>query len=240
MLPRNLFLSIVLGAVATLTHPFAFAAKAAARAWSWLARAARWLFIGSRQAVARKKVNTAQWTPELLKKLEWRRFEELCAAYFEALGFRADLAGAGADGGVAINLYQQGSQRTAMIVQCKPWTAYRVGIKPVRGLQSAMSSAQVGEGVLVTSGKFTQEARDFAVKEKISLIDGNEFVDKMAALVPEKALALLKFATEGDFLTPTCPSCAIKMISRKSTTHGRRYWGCRNYPACKHTFFETQ
>jgi hypothetical protein len=28
------------------------------------------------------------------------------------------------------------------------------------------------------------------------------------------------------------------MISRKSTSHGRPYWGCRNYPACKQTFVE--
>jgi restriction system protein len=238
MYPRNLFLSIAMGAVATLTHPFSFAARALGAAGSSLGRGARALFIGSRQSAARRRVDTAQWTPELLKKLEWRRFEELCAAYFEALGFRADLAGAGAEGSV-LNLYEQGSQSASIIVQCKPWTAYRVGIKPVRGLQSAMSSAKVVEGVLVTSGKFTQEARDFAVREKISLIDGTELVEKLAALVPEKALALLEFATEGDFLTPTCPSCAVKMISRKSTTHGRRHWGCRNYPACKQTLFET-
>ena len=53
--------------------------------------------------------------------------------------------------------------------------------------------------------------------------------------MPEKALELLRFATQGDFLTPTCPTCALKMIPRKSTTHGRKFWGCRNYPACKQT-----
>ena len=56
----------------------------------------------------------------------------------------------------------------------------------------------------------------------------------MATLAPEKAAALLKFATQGDFLTPTCPSCSLKMISRKSTNAGRKFWGCRNYPRCKH------
>ena len=237
MPPRNLFHAIALGGLATLAHPFAFAAKAASAAGSSLGRGAR-RFIRWRQSAAHSKLDVAQWTPELLKRLEWRRFEELCAAYFEALGFRADLVHAGAGGGVAITLYQQGSEKAAIIVQCKPWNAYRVGIKPVRGLQSAMTAAKVGEGVLVTSGKFTQEARDFAGKEKISLIDGTELVAKIAALVPEKALALFKYATEGDFLTPTCPSCEIKMISRKSTTQGRKFWGCRNYPACKHTFFE--
>ena len=233
MPPRNLFLSIALGAFATLAHPFAFAAKAASATASSLGGARR--FFGLR--AARSKVDTDQWTPELLKQLEWRRFEELCAAYFETLGFRADLAGAGA-GGVPINLYEQGSKNASIIVQCRPWTAHRIGIKPVRELRGAMASGHVGEGVLVTSGKFTQEARDFAGKEGVSLIDGADLVAKIAALVPDKALALYKLATQGDFLTPTCPSCAIKMISRKSTAHGRPYWGCRNYPACKHTFSE--
>jgi len=236
MPPRNLFLAISLGALATLAHPFAFAAKAAAAAGSSLGRTAR-RFIGS--SAARSKVETAQWTPELLKRLEWRRFEELCAAYFETLGFRTDLSGAAAGGSVAINLYAQGAGSASILVQCRPWNAHRVGIKPVRALHGAMTSANVGEGVLVTSGKFTQEARDFAGKEKISLIDGEELVGKITALQPETSLALFKFATEGDFLTPTCPACAIKMISRKSTAHGRTYWGCRNYPACKQTFFET-
>jgi restriction system protein len=178
-----------------------------------------------------------QWTPELLKRLEWRRFEELCAAYFEALGFRVDLAANGADGGT-ISLYNKGATSTSILVQCRPWDAHRVGIKPVRVLRGAMTSANIGEGVLVTSGKFTQEARDFAGKEHISLIDGAGLVDKITALASETALELLKFATEGDYQTPTCPACSVKMISRKSTSQGRKYWGCRNYPACKHTFFE--
>ena len=71
--------------------------------------------------------------------------------------------------------------------------------------------------------------------------DGVPFklTSKITALVPEKALSLLKFATQGDFLTPTCPSCSIKMISRKSTKEGRNFWGCRNYPHCKQIFIET-
>jgi restriction system protein len=189
--------------------------------------------LGSRQA----KLGPEQWTPELLKRLEWRRFEELCAAYFEALGFRVALAANGAEGGT-ISLFNKGAQTTSILVQCRPWDAHRVGIKPVRGLRGAMTTGNIGEGVLVTSGKFTQEARDFAGKEKISLIDGAALVDKITTLAPETTLELLKFATEGDYQTPTCPACSVKMISRKSTSQGRKYWGCRNYPACKHTFFE--
>lgn len=227
MPPRNLLIAIALGALAALAHPFAFVARSTRR------------LIGPRNPGARSKLHAGQWTPELLKRLDWRRFEELCAAYFEALGFRTDLAYSGADGGVDINLYETGAQKAAIVVQCKPWNAYRVGIKDVRGLRSVMATGKIGEGVLVTSGKFTQEARAFAHKEKISLIDGAELLAKIGALVPEKGLDLLKVATQGDFSTPTCPACTIKMIPRKSTTHGRTFWGCRNYPGCKQTFAGT-
>jgi len=139
-------------------------------------------------------------------------------------------------GTVDLHLIAGGSEKTSILVHSKAWDAYRVGIKAARELRSAMASANAGEGVLVTSGRFTQEAIDFARKENIQLIDGEDLLAKIAALVPEKALALLKFATQGDFLTPTCPNCSIKMLSRKSTREGRSFWGCRNYPSCKHTF----
>jgi len=227
MTPRNMVYAvsaIAFGALAALTRPFVFNRR----------------FTGFHTWTGRSKASTAQWTPELLKQLEWRRFEELCAAYYQALGFRTDVAHAGAGGGVDIKLYEQGAERAKSVVQCQPWNAYRVGIKPVRDLLATVSSANVAEGVLVTSGKFTQEARDFARKEKtISLIDGTELLARINALAPEQALGLLRFATEGDFQTPTCPTCALKMIPRKSTTHGRKFWGCRNYPSCKQTFSNT-
>ena len=106
----------------------------------------------------------------------------------------------------------------------------------LRELRGAMTSANVAEGVLVTSGRFTPEAVGFAAKENIQLIDGAALLQKLAALLPEKALDLLKFATKGDFLTPTCPRCSVKMTARKSTREGRMFWGCTNYPRCKHTF----
>src|SRR5882724_5810504 len=114
--------------------------------------------------------------------------------------------------------------------------AYPIGIKPLRELRGAMTSANVGEGVMVAAGRFTPEAAHFAAKENIQLIDGASLLEKLAALIPAKALALLKFATQGDFLTPTCPRCSVKMTARKSTREGRMFWGCTNDPRCKHTF----
>jgi restriction system protein len=225
---------ILIGAAATLVRPFASAAGAAFAAVAFF-RGTRDPFVGASQSAALANVDTRKWSPPLLKQLEWRRFEQLCAAYFETLGFRTRTAPSAAGGGVDLHLIAGGSDKTSIVVHSKAWDAYRIGIKAAKELRSAMAAANAGEGVLVTSGRFTQEAVVFAAKENIQLIDGPDFLAKIAALVPEKALALLKFATQGDFLTPTCPSCSIKMISRRSTREGRKFWGCRNYPRCKHT-----
>ena len=188
------------------------------------------------QTAATAKIDTRKWSPELLKQLEWRRFEELCAAYYEALGFTTSIS-EGSTGGVDILLHEKG--RPSALVRCRAWDAYRVGSKSVRELRIAMTATKVSEGVLLTSGRFTQEAVNLAAQEGIKTIDGAALLDKLAALPPEKALGLLRFATQGDFLTPTCPCCSIKMTSRQSTRQGRKFWGCRNYPACKQTFAGT-
>lgn len=189
--------------------------------------------IDSRQAAALAGVDKRNWSALLLKQLEWRRFEELCVAYFEALGYQSSIARSATRTGLDIRLIAAGERNASLVVQCKAWDAYRVGIKAARELRSAMGAAGLAEGVLLTAGRFTPEAADYARKQNIRLIDGADLLAGIAALAPEKALALLKFATEGDFLTPTCPSCSLKMISRKSTREGRKFWGCRNYPRCK-------
>jgi Restriction endonuclease len=185
------------------------------------------------------RLDVKGWSLELLKKLEWRRFEELCAAYFAMIGFTARTTRFAADGAVDIDLYENGSEQLSIIVRCKAWSTHTVGIQLVRKLRAAMAAEKAAEGVLVASGKFTREARDFAAKENISLIDGADFLGKITALVPEQAAELLKGATQGDYLTPTCPACSIKMTACTNTDAGRKYWGCRNYPRCKQAFFST-
>ncbi len=208
--------------------------------FSWSADALRRSRVSSnarRQSAELAKFDTRKWTAALLKHLEWRRFEETSAAYFEALGFTTRITRLAAGGGVDIGLCAAGSDTVSILARCKAWDAYRVGIKPLRELRAAMTAGSIAEGVMVTSGRFTPEAVTFAAKENIQLLDGAGLLAKIADLPPETGLALLKFATQGDFLTPTCPACSIKMASRKSTQGGRTFWGCLNYPRCKQTFF---
>jgi restriction system protein len=185
------------------------------------------------------KLDKTTWNLELLKHLEWRRFEELCVAYYEALGLKTRIERTGTEGGIDIVLYETRSDEPIALARCKAWEPYSVGVKPVRELRRAATDAQALEGVLLTAGKFSQEAVDYAAGEGVRLIDGAALLEMIRALPPEEAAGLLRFATEGDFSTPTCPFCSIKMVQRQSTKDGWKFWGCPNYPACKKTFAGT-
>ena len=193
--------------------------------------------VRRRKEPAEDPSGTGRWSLELLRRLEWRRFEELCTAYYEALGLTTTQARSGTDGGADIGLVAGGADKPSSVLQCKGWSVHTVGIKPVRELRAAMAAAGVPQGVLVACGTFTSEAKEFSRGENIQLIDGGELLRKIGALAPEQGQALLKLATAGDFSTPTCPACGIKMTARTSSTEGRKFWGCLNYPRCKRTFF---
>ena len=178
-------------------------------------------------------LNTSTWSVDLLRALEWHRVEILCVAYFEALGFKATATPFGADGGVDIHLYAKGSSQCAILVQCKAWIARDVGVKTVRELFGVMAAENVSEGVLVTTGSFTQDARAFASETKVHLIDGPDLLKKLQSLPAEQSQTILKAATDGDFTTPTCPSCGIPMVRRTTKAEKNDFWGCRNYPRCR-------
>jgi restriction system protein len=236
MITRGFAVKALLSAMLNETpNPLARILSRAAAVLSFF-RASRDPSIDSRQAAALAQVDKRKWSAQLLKSLEWRRFEELSVAYFEALGYQSSIARSATRAGLDIRLIAAGAKDASLVLLCKAWDAYRVGIKAARELRAAMTAAGLAEGVLITAGRFTPEAAAYAREQSIRLIDGVELLAGIAALAPEKARALLEFATEGDFLTPTCPSCSLKMISRKSTKEGRKFWGCRNYPRCKQMF----
>lgn len=174
------------------------------------------------------------WSLELLRQIEWKRFEELSAAFYREIGLRSETIRCGADGGIDAKLYKDGSAEPTAIVQCKAWNSRPVGVKPVRELLGVMTHQKVPEGIFIATRDFTNEATEFAKSNPIDLVSGSAFLDMIQKLSVEAQQRLLAIATEGEFTTPTCPSCGIKMVWRKSERND--FWGCANYPRCKQVF----
>ena len=181
-------------------------------------------------AAAPKPVPTS-WSLEALQRLEWKRIELLCARYYELVGFRTETQASGPDGGIDVRLYKLDAAAPLALVQCKAWNTRQVGVKEMRELLGVMAHAKVGRGIFVATGGYTHEALAFARANPIQTLDGQALVDKITALPPEAQAELLGMAFKGDFHTPSCPSCGVKLRARVGKRGG--VWGCRNYPKCK-------
>ncbi len=165
--------------------------------------------------------------------LEWKRFELLCARYYEAVGFTTATLAAGPDGGIDVKLFKIDLSKPLAIVQCKAWNTHAVGVKEIRELLGVMVHEGVGRGIFVTTGTYSPDALQFGTANPIQLLDGDAFAKKLLDLPLEKKEALLDFAFEGDYRTPTCASCGTKMVARDSKRGP--FWGCVHYPRCKTT-----
>jgi len=172
---------------------------------------------------------------ELLDSLEWRRFEILVTSYFRIKGYDASRSRAGADGGVDIVVRKETATGSEYAyVQCKAWKAYTVGVKPIRELFGVMAADGVPKGYFVSTGGFTSEAQDFASYKPLTLVTGWILLEKLNDLKAEQRRELYQEATSGDYTTPTCPSCDVKMTLRNGKNG--EFWGCRSYPKCRQTF----
>jgi len=173
------------------------------------------------------------WSLELLQSLDWKRFEELCAALFDDMSLTARNTQLGADDGIDIELYDTHAPDTLVaIAQCKAWSK-PVGVKEIREFYGVMIVTRVSRAYFVTTSTFTNDARKYSTLSEVSLIDGVRFLQLIQSRSPEKSAELLKFATAGDYTTPTCPSCGLKMVPREASNTGLPFWGCKSYPRCK-------
>lgn len=174
------------------------------------------------------------WSRALIDRIEWKRFEDLCCEFYRVKGIRAETTALGADGGVDIRLFQDGadSQRCTAVVQCKAWNQ-AVGVKPIRELRGVMSHERVDKAFFMAPNGFTSEARAFAAENRITLLDGKLFLAMLERLSEPLRQKLLDFTTAGDWTTPTCPTCGVKMAARDSKRG--RFWGCVRFPKCRAT-----
>lgn len=186
----------------------------------------------------------SRWSLELLRTLEWKRFERLCVRYFQIKGYLANTTRVGADGRIDILLYRKraATDKVFGVVQCKAWHRNRVGVKPVRELYGVQRSAEAPLAVFITASEFTEEAIAFARSNRLELITGMRFLALLEGLPEEVSVQLLNEVTRGDYTTPTCPKCDIKMVRRtvrRGPYSGEPFWGCPNYssfPRCRQTF----
>ena len=179
---------------------------------------------------------------ETLRATSWKDFEYLVAEAYRRQGFAVDFSfNKGADGGVDLVLRKAGH---TSLVQCKQWKIYSVGAPVVREMFGILKAGQADELIIVTSGKFTQEAQTFAEGKPIRLVDGPMLLELVRSVQTKERQAFNPPPVAAPervsipFATPKCPQCGTDMVertARRGDNAGQKFWGCRKYPQCKGT-----
>ncbi len=181
-----------------------------------------------------------------LDGMSWREFEMLVGEAFRLNGYSVvETGGGGADGGIDLVL-SKGNEK--FLVQCKQWKAYRVGVVVVRELYGVMAAKGAAGGFVVTSGRFTEDAKAFVEGRNLKLLDG----ETLFAMIKEAQRSIASRGGQGAQAKPvaplqstpasaavvTCPVCGSAMVKRtasKGANSGSQFWGCSKYPGCRGT-----
>jgi len=123
------------------------------------------------QSEAAKRRHLIEWTTDL-RRLTAEEFEWLVGEVFRREGWKVQYKGRQEepDGNVDLELTRPGQRK---IVQCKRWTAWRVGVDKVREFAGTLSRErlQTSDGIFVTLSQFSQQAQDEAKTMGIALVD---------------------------------------------------------------------
>jgi restriction system protein len=174
----------------------------------------------------------------LVNSMSWQDFERLVGEAYRQRGYRVrETGGGGADNGIDLVLERDGERH---LVQCKQWRAQRVGVEVVRELYGAMAAQGAAGGWVVTSGAFSEPAREFAKGRNIELIDGGALVDLIRRPNADRIEPVVEPAwLEGrDAARPSCPVCSspmVRRVARRGSSAGDDFWGCQGFPKCRGT-----
>ena len=177
---------------------------------------------------------------DALDGMSWREFEMLVGEAFRLQGYRvAETGGGGPDGGIDLAL-TKGTEK--FLVQCKQWKAYKVSVDVVRELYGVMAAKGAAGGFVVTSGRFTDDARKFAEGRNVQLVDG----PKLFAMIKQAKQSMAatgqptnkkpQMATPTAVAATSCPLCSSSMVkrtARNGSNAGGEFWGCSTFPKCR-------
>jgi restriction system protein len=119
-----------------------------------------------------RKTNGVGNTKDLLE-LSPREFEDMVVEVYRAFGHAAKRTGTTGDHGVDVVVETKKGEK--LVVQCKRWRG-NVGEPVVRDFYGVMQHEKADKGIIVTTGSFTPQAREWAKGKPILLHDGQEFL----------------------------------------------------------------
>jgi hypothetical protein len=166
--------------------------------------------------------------PEHLRSMHPGEFEHLVCDLFRRQGYEAEPTPISGDGGVDGYLRKDGA---LTVLQCKRVKG-SVGEPVLRDLFGTMHGCGAVEGIVVTTGNVSTQARAWANGKPIRTIELDELAVLIRRHYKEDEVVPEDFQPEGS-PPDLCPVCGRPL--RTKTGRRGKFVGCTGYPTCRYT-----
>jgi restriction endonuclease Mrr len=166
--------------------------------------------------------------PTYLQEMHPLDFEMLACDLHARMGYEVETTPFSGDSGADGFLRKDGE---LTILQAKRVQG-SVGEPILRDLFGTMHSFDAKFGVVVTTGKVSEQARNWSANKPIRIIELAELTSLIRQYFPEDDVVPSTFAVPQDS-SELCPECH-RPLSKRKGSHGR-FLGCSGYPACRYT-----
>jgi restriction system protein len=186
-------------------------------------------------SIRKRKLLDKQKSIDTVRSLNWKEFEELIGEAYRRQGFTVyENSNTGPDGGIDLRLKKDGD---LVVVQCKQWRNIKVGVDKVRELYGVQIAERANRSILITSGYFTQEAKNFASNKSIDLVDGSHLLEfiKNVQFGQSGPKVAVPVGAKNFIGCPVCGSGMVLRTAHKGPNPGQQFWGCSKFPACRGT-----
>ena len=191
------------------------------------------------QAEPEAETDTKVWPHDLIYKVEWRVFEKICMGLWNARGYDIEEIPYQDKSGIDFYLLKKGTDVRLGAVQCNPSNTEQISVKAAQKLQNVVESQTLKLGILMYSGMLNDSAKEFINQPQVTIKtqDAFEIYKQITELDLEQQQYLYDSTIVGDYLTPSCPNCDVKLITRRAKKTGKKFQGCPNFPRCRFTMF---
>ena len=166
--------------------------------------------------------------PEHLRSMHPGEFEHLVCDLFRRQGYEAEPTPLSGDGGVDGYLRKNGA---LTVLQCKRVKG-SVGEPVLRDLFGTMHGCGAVEGIVVTTGNVSTQARAWSNGKPIRIIELDELTVLLRRHYKEDEVVPGDFQPK-ESSPDLCPDCG-RPLRTKNGSRGK-FVGCTGYPTCRYT-----
>src|SRR5699024_9023498 len=163
-----------------------------------------------------------------IDKLDGLQFEEYLKALFKELGYKVIVTKGSNDFGEDLVMKKSNNK---IVLQAKRYKS-NVGIDAVQQIYTAKPYYKADKTWILTNSFYTKSAKELAKVCNVKLFNRYDLIRFISNINPSVTPQKIKKTIKPK--ERKCPNCNNLLIVRKNKK-GNEFFGCSNFPKCKHT-----